>query len=578
MFKYRWATMMGLLSAFMVVTVCMPGADEMIFKENVMIPMRDGVELAAHIYLPNADGSFPTVLIRSPYGKGDKDSGMAKFFWQRGYAVVVQDCRGRFDSEGIWDPFRYDGEDGFDTQEWVGEQDWCNGKLGTFGGSYVGFTQWISAPYGSQYLKTMMPTVPFAESYYDTHYVGGAMQLALMMGWGTLVSYRPDEKPAEIEWDKAFRNLPLKTWDTAVGKEIFYLRDWVAHPTYDDYWKKRGIDGQYEAITVPILNVGGWYDIFSKVTLEQVAKVREQSNNMMVRRNQFAIMGPWGHGVNVTELGELEFGKSAKIEMGQLQEDWFDYWLKGENTGVEDWPAYRLFIMGENVWRDEHEWPLARTEYTNYYIHSQGNANTLDGDGTLRVEKPGEEPVDAYVFDPENPVPTHGGNNLFGAAAGPFDQREIEKRDDVLVYSTPPLEADMEVTGPVKMVLYASTSAKDTDFTAKLVDVYPDGKAYNLCDGIIRTRYRDSFVETSLIEPEKVYRYEIDMWVTANVFKKGHRIRLEISSSNFPRFDRNPNSGKEFGTDEELLKAEQTIYHDEEHASHVVLPVIPGGE
>jgi len=558
-----------------VFTQAQQETEHFVFHENVMVEMRDGTELATNIFLPKEGGPFPVILYRSPYGKGGIDSGNGKYWTSKGYAVVSQDCRGRFDSEGVWDPFLHEKQDGFDTHEWIGQQNWCNGKIGTAGGSYVGFTQWISAPEGSDYVKTMIPVVPFSETYSDIHYIGGAYQLALTMGWGTAVSYEPAERPKEINWDKAFKQLPLVEWDKAIGKEVFYLRDWVKHNTYDEYWKKRGIAGEYENITVPILNIGGWYDIFSKATLDMINKVKEQSKVHSARRNQFVIMGPWTHGVNQTQVGELNFGEQAKLELRRLETDWYDYWLKGKDTGVEDWPAVKIFVMGENQWRDEREWPLSRTRWTKAYLHSGGNANSVDGDGVLHFGPPSYEEPDTFVFDPNNPVPTAGGNNLFGAPAGPFDQQKVEKRDDVLVYTSAPLKEDTEITGSIKMVLYAASTAKDTDFTAKLVDVHPDGRAINLCDGIIRTRYRNSVTKVELIEPGTIYKYDIDLWVTSNLFKKGHRIRLEVSSSNFPRFDRNPNSGKPFGTDTELLKATQTVYHDAKHPSHVVLPVIP---
>ncbi|MGC9329449.1 MAG: CocE/NonD family hydrolase, partial [Candidatus Hinthialibacter sp.] len=550
------------------------GELEYTFHQNVMIPMRDGVKLAANLFIPNEEKAFPVILMRTPYGKSDENFGLGKEYASYGYAVVVQDCRGKGDSEGVWDPFRYDVEDGYDTQQWVGVQPWCDGNIGTSGGSYVGWTQWASAPEGSPYLRTMIPIVPFAHAY-QVMYAGGAYQLSLSMGWGAMVSGAPIDG-GSIQWDEAFSKIPLNQWDEQFGHEIFYLRDWVKHSTYDDYWKKRGIDGQFDKITVPILNIGGWYDIFSKATLEQIARVRSESKNFEVRRNQFCILGPWGHGANQTKVGELDFGDTAKIEWGKIQRQWYDYWLKGKNTGVEDWPAFYLFIMGENQWRGENEWPLARTVFTNYYLHSDGSANTRNGSGSLNIDLPetGETP-DTYVYDPENPVPTHGGNNLVGSTIGPYDQQKIEDRNDVLVYTSEALEKAVEVTGPVKLMLYAASTAQDTDFTGKLVDVHPDGRAYNVCEGIIRARYRDSCTDLSLIEPGKVYRYEIDLWVTSNLFKAGHRIRLEVSSSNFPRFDRNPNSGKEFGTDEELFKATQTIFHDKNYPSHLVLPIIP---
>lgn len=540
-----------------------------------MIEMRDGVKLAANLFLPAEEGPFPTILIRSPYGKGDEKSGHGTRYAANGYAVVIQDCRGRGDSEGTWEPFVYDANDGYDTQEWIGRQPWSNGTIGTAGGSYVGFTQWISAPNASRYLTCMVPAVPFTNSYKDIVYVGGAYQLALCMSWGGMMGATIDI--GKFDFNKAYRHVPLQTWDTTIGQEVFYLRDWVAHSTYDEYWKQRGIDDQFSEVTVPVLNIGGWYDIFSKATIEQISQVRDCSDNVAMRRNQCLIMGPWVHGISKDgKVGEMDFGKDSYIEVSDKEFDWFEYWLKGKNTGVQHWPPYTIFVMGENEWRGENEWPLARTQYTSIYLNSNGKANTLNGDGTLTFHSPpSSQPVDSFVYDPDNPVPTTGGNNLFGAPAGPYDQQQVEARDDVLVYTSDLLVDPVEVTGPVTLVLYASTTAEDTDFTGKLVDVHPDGRAINLCEGIIRARYRESITEPALIEPGQIYRYEIDLWVTSNVFKKGHRIRLEVSSSNFPRFDRNPNTGKPFGGDTEMRKATQTIFHDEERPSHLVLPIIP---
>jgi len=541
------------------------------FEANVMVPMRDGVKLAANIWRPKAEGRFPVILMRSPYGKMDEKWDEAKRYTDAGYVMVTQDCRGRGKSEGAWDPFRYDVEDGFDTQEWVGGQPWCNGEIGTAGGSYVGWTQWASAAEGSRFLKAMVPVVPF-DNAYNIAYSGGAFQLALLMGWGTAVggvAVKPERIP------EVFRHLPLNTFGNQYEKPISYLNDWVAHSTYDDYWRKRSIQDRYADVTVPILNIGGWYDIFSKTTLEMSAKVRARSRDREVRRNQFVIMGPWAHGVGGRKTGELDFGDVGKLSVSAWQFKWFEYWLHGQETGVQDWPAYYLFVMGENRWRGEDEWPLKRTQYTSYYLHSSGKANSLKGDGALDTRAPEAEKPDEFTYDRDHPVPTTGGNNLIGAPVGPYDQTQVEQRDDVLVYSTAPLEQEVEVTGPVKMILHATSSARDTDFTAKLVDVHPDGKAYNLCDGIIRARYRHGLEQPALLEPGKPERFEIDLWVTSNLFKRGHRIRLEVSSSNFPRFDRNPNSGKPFGTDTELLSATQTILHDAEHPSHLVLPVIP---
>jgi putative CocE/NonD family hydrolase len=543
-----------------------------VFSADVMVPMRDGTQLAAHVFQPTEAGRYPAILMRSPYGKPGDGWAEASRYADAGYAMVVQDCRGRGKSEGVWDPFRYDSHDGFDTQQWIAQQAWSNGEIGTAGGSYVGWTQWASAVNASPHLKAMMPVVPFADVYQEITYPGGAFQLALAFGWGASVgglNISAEKLP------EAYRHLPLQNWDAQFGRDVFFLDQWVEHSTFDQYWQQRGIQHRYDQVTVPVLNVGGWYDIFSKATIELVDRVRDESRDRLARRNQFVVMGPWGHGVGGRKTGELDFGESAAMDLQDLQFKWFEYWLRDQETGVEDWPAYRLFVMGENRWRGEHQWPLERTEFTPYYLSSEGKANSRQGDGRLSTEPPSGPASDSFVYDPQQPVPTTGGNNLIGATVGPYDQSEVEDRSDVLVYTSEPLDQSLEVTGPVTVVLYAESTATDTDFTAKLVDVHPDGRAFNLCDGIIRARFRDSMTDPTLIEPGRVYRYEIDLWVTSNVFLIGHRIRLEVSSSNFPRFDRNPNSGKRFGTDTELLTASQTVYHQPDRSSHILLPVIP---
>ena len=542
------------------------------FEHNVLMPMRDGTQLAANIFRPKEGGPFPVVLMRSPYGKMDEKFSEAKRYCGAGYAMVVQDCRGRGDSQGVWDPFRYDPEDGFDTQEWIGRQPWCNGRIGTSGGSYVGWTQWSAAPGASRFLTCMAPIVPFSDAYHEILYPGGAFQLSLAFGWGAGVGGLQID-PAKLK--DAFNYLPLNRWDEQGNKRVFFLRDWVAHPAYDAYWRARGIDNHFERVGVPALNIGGWYDIFSKATFDHISRTRHSSTNLLARRNQFVVMGPWGHGVGGQKLGELDFGVSAKLDLGKLQFEWFEYWLQSRETGVQDWPAIRLFVMGQNVWRNESEWPLARTQFTPWYLSSGGKANGREGDGALRPETPDTDAPDRFTYDPANPVPTKGGNNLIGPPAGPFDQSSVEERPDVLVYTSAPLEKELEVTGPVKVILHAASGARDTDFTAKLVDVHPDGKAYNLCDGILRARFRESDTAPTLIEAGKPYRYEIDLWVTSNLFHKNHRVRVEIASSNFPRFDRNPNTGHDFGVDAELAKAEQTVFHDRAHPSHILLPIIP---
>jgi len=546
-------------------------------QADAKIPMRDDVKLSANIFLPIADGKFPTVLARTPYGKGGTGGGPGRFYASRGYVYISQDCRGRGTSQGNWEPFVNEARDGKDTHRWILDQPWSNGSIGTMGGSYVGYTQWISAPNAEEYLKAMFPIVPLVDPYGDVAYVGGAFQLSLMMGWGAGVSGKPAVRGwNNDDWHRAFRTLPLSTWDTAVGSEVQYLRDWIAHPHFDSYWKRSSIQGRRKDIAVPVYAVCGWYDLFAKSVLDHVNAVRTTSSSEHAKKHVHVLMGPWTHGISRDgRVGSLNFGKEAVVDLNAIRNQWFEHWLKGKETDVGEWPPYRIFVMGRNQWRDEQEWPLARTQYTPYYFHSKGSANASNGDGTLDTTKPGQEAVDRFVYDPDDPVPTLGGCNLGKCPVGPHDQTKAEQREDVLVFTSGELTSELEVTGPVKVVVYAASDATDTDWTAKLVDVHPDGRPFNLCDGILRARYRESANKPTLIEPGKVYRYEIDLWVTSNVFLTGHKIRVEISSSNFPRFDRNPNTGHAFGADAELQKAKQTVYHDAERASHILLPVIP---
>jgi hypothetical protein len=566
--------------ALPLVAIGVEGAYEVEFHTDMRIPMRDGLHLSANIFLPKAEGKYPVILMRSPYGKGDEKQGDGLYYAARGYVFISQDCRGKGASEGKWEPFENEGNDGQDTYKWILEQPWCNGSIGTTGGSYVGFTQWASAPGAGKYLKAIFPVVPLVDPYGDCAYVGGAFSLALMMGWGSLVSSPPEKLVSMLQWDttnwlRAYKTLPLNEWDSAIGYKVQYLRDWVAHPHYDSYWAARGVRDRWQDITVPIFAVGGWYDIFAKSTLDHVNSVRTVSKSTHARSHQHVLMGPWTHGIdNTGKVGDLDFGKDSVINLHEIQTKWFDHWLRGEDNEVDKWPPFRIFVMGRNEWRDEQAWPLENTSYIKYYLHGKGKANTLNGDGTLSMVEPNDEPFDRFIYDPNNPVPTLGGCNLFGCPAGPRDQTTVENRSDVLVFTSVQLKTELEVTGPVKAVLYAATSTRDTDWTVKLIDVHPDGRPFNLCDGIIRARYRESLREPILLDPQKIYRYEIDLWVTSNVFLPGHRIRVEISSSNFPRFDRNLNTGEPFGTGTTPVKAAQTVYHDSTHPSHVLLPVI----
>ncbi len=535
---------------------------------DVRVPMRDGVLLSTNIYRPDVPGRYPVLLMRSPYGNGGKGNKLAAYAVSRGYVVVLQDTRGRYESEGVFDAMQPEAEDGYDTQQWIGAQIWCNGKIGTFGGSYVGFTQWMPAPLQSQYLVTMFPVVTFSDLH-DVMYQNGAFRLELfgLWSWEMTSPYNLNPDSLAKNTDKILMSLPLIDQDKQLGWKIPFLRDWLMHPEHDSYWNRTSVGDGYSKIKASVFSTGGWYDILLKGTIDNYLKMTGPDIDPEVRKKQKLMIGPWVHNTGQRKVGELDFGESAEMDENPLMLRWFDNQLKGIENGMDEEPPVKIFVMGANKWRFENEWPLARTVYQNFYFHSGGRANTLDGDGTLDINPPDDKNPDRYVYDPSDPVRTIG-------SMGPYDQTEIEKRQDVLVYSTPPLKSDIEVTGPVNAIVYASSSAKNTDFTAKLVDVYPDGRAIRICEGIIRADHRNPSLPPTNIELGKVYKYNIDLWATSNVFKKGHKIRVEISSSNFPRFDRNLNTGDYFATDTKWIKAEQTVFHNKQYPSCIVLPVI----
>ena len=546
---------------------------------DVKMPMRDGVNLSADIYLPKAYGKFPTVLMRTPYSN-NADATIEKGLRlaQKGYVCVIQDCRGRWDSDGEYYPFLHEGRDGYDTQEWIGRQEWSNCKIGMAGGSYGGLVQWQSAPYRSQFLTCLVPRVICCDFFSGLVYPGGAFQLNVMVTWGMRTNARTAQSIEYHNWTEAFRALPLIEMDERAGRNLPFWKDWIQHPTYDDYWAEVNVEEKWGEIAVPSFNMGGWFDLYAPHTFINFNGLRQHGRTSQARQSKL-IVGPWPHGLSASSrTGDIDFGAHSIVNLDGLELRWFDYWLKGIENGIVAEPPLRLFIMGINEWRDEHEWPLARTIWQKWYLNSDGRANTLLGDGHLSTELPKHEPPDHFVYDPHYPVQTRGGNTCCSPHIvpwGPYDQRPVEMRSDVLCYTSAPLEADLEVTGPIRVALYAATDGPDTDWTAKLVDVSPTGYAMNLCDGIIRARYRESFADPRLITPNKIYEYQIDLGVTGNVFRKGHCIHLEISSSNFPRFDRNPNTGHPFGRDTELRPAHQTVYHTREYPSHILLPVIP---
>lgn len=562
-------------------------------EKNVRIPMRDGVTTSVDIYRPDAEGRFPAILVRSPYSNNTEPNiAQSKFYAERGYVYLYEDVRGKYDSKGDFYPFRHEPNDGFDTDEWIGKQPWFNGKLGTRGGSYTGFTQWGQAIRGSKFLTAMAPQVTTPDIYGNWIYIDGAMNYAFALSWGavSIDGQVSQATGSAVDWVQAYRHLPLVDAPTAAGHRATYFRDWATHPTRDAYWDDISFENDYDKVEVPMLSVGGWYDIFVRGTLKDDVAVRAKGKTEVARSGKRLVIGPWIHGGGLRNnvpigaaapTGATDFGPDAAVDLDKVYLRWFDYWLKGIENGVKDEPPIKIFVMGENVWRYEREWPIARAQATKYYIASGGRANTLHGDGTLSTAPPGPRsaPTDSYTYDPADPVPTLGGNSCCAAITpvGPWDQRAAERRDDVLVFTSEVLKEPVEVTGPVVMKLYAATSAKDTDWTAKLVDVGPDGFARNVQEGILRARYRETRGQApgTLVEPGRIYEYTIDMWAASNTFLPGHRIRLEVSSSNFPHFDRNLNTGEDTASGTRMEKAQQTIHHSARYPSHLVLPIIP---
>ncbi|HVW84424.1 MAG TPA: CocE/NonD family hydrolase [Bryobacteraceae bacterium] len=537
---------------------------------DIAVPMRDGVRLSANIFRPAAARRYPTVLLRTAYNKGGDITPNFQSFVDRGYAVVVQDVRGRYQSEGVFEPINQEINDGDDTLNWIARQPWSDGNIGMYGGSYLGIAQWKAALSHNPHLKAIFPYVSGDDDYRDRFYsTGGAMKVGHRLLWlAENMRARGYEAP---DFRKYIWMLPTRAADSlATGHTLALWQLAANHPAYDAFWKSVSVREHLKEIHVPVYSVGGWYDNYVESDLDAFSTLSKANHEDRI------MIGPWPHTFN-TPFANVNFGKDSIVPLRPEQLKWFDRWLKGKEVSEPSHPL-RIFVMGINQWRDEDEWPLARARGVKFYLGGNGHANTLYGDGSLGEKPDRGSPADAFVYDPRNPVPTMGGAVCCDSRVypwGPLDQRPVEKRRDVLVYTTPPLGSDLEVTGPIRVILYASSTAPDTDFTAKLIDVFPSGEARNLTDGILRVRYRDSLETPTLMTPGKVYRLAIDAGVTSNVFRAGHRIRLEISSSNFPRFDRNPNTGRPVASEKELRKAAQTVFHDRDRHSYVLLPVVP---
>lgn len=600
---------------------------QVVLASDVMVKMRDGVTLATDIYRPAGngvpvEGKFPTLLMRTPYNKTVRAPAFAPYFTSHGYVVVVQDVRGRYKSEGRWRPLLDDAADGFDTADWIGHQPWSNGGIGTLGTSYEGGTQHALAIANAPFVKTMIPLFSMSDvGQYGLRH-NGAFELR-WFNWvfsmgdpgrtpdlvaAARAASDPDAAPALADLSKHVRDyvmaLPLRRGTTSLKFAPDYENFLVGAMSGDPAWRDLGVKVAAELAKykdIPVYHMTGWYDSWSL----QVANLNYAGLRRTKRSPQRLIVGPWIHSQpNISHAGEAEFTPDAAIDLNAFELRWFDHMLKHIDNGVDREAPVRIYVMGGGDahktpegrifvgghWRDEQEWPLARAKPTPYYLHAGG---------LLAPEKPKAHAPITYQFDPKKPVPTLGGNlSSQGvlASQGAADQRcrtdiplcadtnPLSARDDVLVFQTPPLAENMEVTGRLIVKLWASSDSPDTDFTAKLIDVYPPSKDFptgvdlNIGDSIVRARYRNGAGKEEFLKPGQPYEFTIEMYPTSLVFAKGHRIRLDISSSNFPRFDVNPNTGEPLNDNRRWHVAENSIYLDPEHPSHIVLPVIPSSE
>jgi putative CocE/NonD family hydrolase len=549
--------------------------------------MDGGVTLYADVYLPLPEAKYPTLVVRTPYGvqRPGMHETMVRFA-QHGYAVVLQDVRGRYESDGIWEPFRDEAKDGYETIEWAAIQSWSNGRVGTQGGSYLGHNQWQAASQKPPHLVAIFPILASTNIYANWWGMGGAFRLSFNYGWGAVRMpnrimlpqfwHTADYMPEIMRYENILMHLPLNDGDLkSAGQPVQHYRDWIEHQSYDDYWKIISDEERFDKITVPAHTLGGWFDIFVMGTINGYVGMRNQGATPEAREGARMIIGPWGHGSSQS-FGGVDFTAGAQRDYFALQLQFYDHHLKGIDNGLDHKKPVQLFYMGINQWRSELDWPVPGTEYRNMYITSEGSANSVRGDGKLTFTKPKREFFDNYHYDPQSPVPTTGGNNCCGTPtqSGPRDQRPLERRDDVLVYTSEFLDEALTVAGPIHMELQAETDGTDTDWMIKLVDVYPDGYAMPISEGILRARFREGLDQMKLLKPNQTYTYDIEMTGTANVFLPGHRIRIDITSSNFPQFDRNPNTGDDLGANSTTRVAQQTIHHGGSRPSYIVLPVV----
>lgn len=546
---------------------------------DVTVPMRDGVLLSMDIFRPTAAGKFPVILLRTPYNK--VKYGARPLFdtlVRSGYVVAVQDCRGRFNSDGFFDPYRQEHTDGYDSIEWLAAQDWCDGNVGMVGSSYEGQTQWFAASQAPKALRAIVPIAsPPGNPFLNEPFYGGVMILATpewAFSMGRRSELRPGLSGLYTQEQSYLEEMPLSRLAGAAGVHSSYWNEWLRHPTHDQYWRSHGYEELWKCITVPALNITGWWDMNFIGAPRNFLGMRQNGGSRVSREEQRLVIGPWAHWANRSiTLNGVDFGPNAITDLDAYTLRFFDHWVRGEaHNGLEDDRRVHVFVLGSNEWWQTDEWPLPGTQFAEFYFQSGGRANSHRGDGGLSRECAAGAPFDQYESDPLDPVRV-----FWSMHEGPVDDRAVSSRPDVLCYTSDALEEPLDVVGPVKAILYGSSSAKDCDWHVRLVDVFPNGAARFLCHGVIRARFRHGFDRTVFLDPGRIDVFQVDMTATGVRFLSGHRIRVEIASTWFPRFERNPQTdAANWMTDARpATVAQQRIYHNSQYPSCVVLPLIP---
>ncbi len=544
--------------------------------ETVMVPMRDGVLLATDIYRDPLITSGPVVLMRTPYNKnGGKVA--AERFAEAGYVAVVQDNRGKFASEGTFIPYNNEGQDGYDAIEWIGKQPWCHGRIGMWGSSYVGATQWQAAIEHPPGLTTITPTATFS-SFYRNLYLGGAVRLSLIAKWASGNSPKPDGATVTTDWDRTLLHLPISEVDDQMGWSVPWLEGMLTHPSPNGYWKRLDMTQDITTLQLPVQHVVGYYDFFSRESVGNFVRMQQSAIDVATRKHQQLIVGPWDHGtIGKAKVGDLDFGPAAELDATSATLEWFDRFLKLDpSVTAKPIVPVRYFVMGENKWHAADAWPPAGYTETAFYLHSDGKANRRSGSGILNRNAPvAEEPTDTFNADPADPVPACPVTDqrpLHAATWAPVDQRSIEDRPDVLVYTSEPLTAPLTFAGDGRAELFVSADTPDADWVVKLIDVHPDGAAYNLTVGILRGRFRDSELHSKLQTPGEVYRITVDLGPVAAQIQPGHRLRVDVCGAYFPLFDRNANTADGIFGHETAVAAE-SVYHSQSRPSRILLPI-----